>query len=83
MINSTREQIEFSYTNLLQVVVLLVFALATALIKFCFRLLKDKVINLVMVMKYHFDFRLQFDIIKNLFSRVSQKSYLIMVRAIT
>ena len=45
MINSTREKIE----------------LATLLSKFCFRSLRDKMINLVMVIKYHFDFRLQFD----------------------
>ena len=51
--------------QLLQVkIVLLVFALAPALSKFCFRLLRDKIINLVMVIKYHFDFRLQFDINK-------------------
>ena len=51
--------------QLLQVkIVLLVFALATALSKFCFRSLRDKMINLVMVIKYHFDFRLQFDINK-------------------
>ena len=45
-------------------IVPLVFALATALSKFCFRSLRDKMINLVMVIKYHFDFRLQFDINK-------------------
>ena len=48
MINSTREKIE----------------LATVLSKFCFRSLRDKMINLVMVIKYQFDFQLQFDVNK-------------------
>ena len=64
MINSTREKIEFSCTNCFRSTVLLVFALATALNKFCFRSLRNKMINLGLVIKYHFDFRLQFDINK-------------------
>ena len=42
MINSTREKIEFSCTNCFRSTVLLVFALATALNKFCFRSLRNK-----------------------------------------
>ena len=48
MINSTKEKIE----------------LATGLSKFSFHSLRAKMINLVMMIKYHFDFRLQFDINK-------------------
>ena len=62
MINSTREKIEFSFTNCFRSIVLLVFALATALSKFRFRSLRNKMINLVLVVKYHFDFLLQFDV---------------------
>ena len=62
MINSTREKIEFSFTHCFRSIVLLVFALATALSKFRFRSLRNKMINLVLVVKYHFDFLLQFDV---------------------
>ena len=43
----------------------LLFVLATTLSKFCFRSLRKKIINLLLVIiKYHFDFRLQFGINK-------------------
>ena len=47
MINRTREGIEFSYANCFRSIVLLVFALATALSKFCFLSLRDKIIMIV------------------------------------
>ena len=73
MINGTREEIEFSCTNCFRSIVLLVFVLATALCKFRFRPLRNKMINLVLVIKYHFDFRLQFDINKKcIFQRFTE-----------
>ena len=64
MINSTREKIVFNCTNCSRSIVALVFALATALNKFRFHSIRNKMINLVLVIKYHFDFQLQFDINK-------------------
>ena len=64
MINTTREKIELSCTNCFRSIVLLVFALTTAWSKFRFRSLRNKMINLVLDIKYHFDFWLQFDINK-------------------
>ena len=70
-----REKIEFSCANyFMSIVLLIVFALATALRKFHFHSPRNKNINLVPVIMYHFDFRLQFDINKNAFSKVLQKS---------
>ena len=64
MINSTRDKIGFNCTNYFRSIVVLVLALAIALNKFHFRSLRNKMINLVLVIKYHFDFRLLFDINK-------------------
>ena len=60
MINSTREKIGFSCARYFRSILVLVFALATALNKFLFHSFGDKMINLVLVIKCHFDFRLQF-----------------------
>ena len=49
IINSTAEKIGFSCTNCFRPLVLLVFALATALSKFRFRSLRSKIINLVLI----------------------------------
>ena len=62
MTNSTREKVEVSCFKCFMLIILLVFALATALSKFRFRSLRNKMINLVLVVKYHFDFLLQFDV---------------------
>ena len=64
MINSTRDKIEFSCFKCFMSIILLVFALAAAPSKFRFRSLRNKMINFVLVIKDHFDFRLQFDINK-------------------
>ena len=73
---STTEKIEFRRTNYFRSIFVLVFALATALNKFHFRFrsLRKKRINFVLVIKYHINFRLQFDINKKAFSKVIQKS---------
>ena len=52
MMNNTKEKIGFSCTNYCRPIVVLVFAPTTALNEFRFYSL---------VIKYHFDFRLQFD----------------------
>ena len=49
-INNTREKIGFSCTNYFRPIVVLVFVLATALKKFCFRLFRNKMISLVLVL---------------------------------
>ena len=64
MTKSTREKVGFSCTNYLRPIVVLIFALATALNKFRFHSLRNKIINLVLVIKYHINVRLQFDINK-------------------
>ena len=68
MMNSTRAKI---------------FVPPTTLKKFRFHSLRNKMINLVLVVQYHFDFRLQFDINKKCVSKVLLKSYLIMVHLTT
>ena len=84
MTKSTREKVGFSCTNYLRPIVVLIFALATALNKFRFHSLRNKIINLVLVIKYHINVRLQFEINKkNAFSKILQKSYLMMIRATT
>ena len=82
MITSMREKIGFSYTDYFKSIVVLAFALATALHKLHFCSLRNKMVNLVLVIKYHSDFRLQFDIKKG-FSKVLQKSCPILLRATT
>ena len=62
MINSTREKIEFGCINCFRSIAVLIFVLATALSKFRFRSLRNKMINLVLVINYQFDFQSQFDI---------------------
>ena len=69
MITSTREKVVFSCTYYFSSIVALVFVLATALNKFCSRSLRTKMINLVLVITYHFDFQLQFDINKKCISQ--------------
>ena len=65
MSNSTREKIGFSCTNYFSSILVLVFALSAALNKFRFSSLRNKMINLVLLIIYHhFDFRLRFDINK-------------------
>ena len=64
MMNSTRAKIGFSCTNYFRSIVMLVFALITALNKFSFYSFRNIMFNLVLVITYHFDFRLQFDINK-------------------
>ena len=49
IINSTREKAGFNCIN-------------NALNAFHFHSFRNKIINLVLVIKYHFDFRLQFDV---------------------
>ena len=56
MIYNTRGKIGFSCINYFRSIVVIVFALATTLNKFRFRFLRNKIINLVLVIKYHFDF---------------------------
>ena len=82
MINSTREKIMFICTNCFRSIVALVFALATALSKFRFRSPKNKTINLVLVIKYHFNCWLQFDVNKKSIFQGFTK-ILIIVRATT
>ena len=67
MITSMREKIGFSYTDYFKSIVVLAFALATALHKLHFCSLRNKMVNLVLMIKYHSDFRLQFDIKKRIF----------------
>ena len=62
--NSTRAKIGLSCTNYFMSIVILAFALITTLNKFRLYSLRNIMINLVLVIKYHFDFRLHFDIIK-------------------
>ena len=50
-------------------IVVLVFTLTTTLNKFRFHSLRNKMINLVLLIKYHFDFRLEFDIYKKVHFR--------------
>ena len=83
LINSKRAKIEFSCTNCFREIVALGFALATAQSKFFFRSLRNKMINLVLVIRYQFDFRLRFDIDKKFIFEVLPKSCLVMVRATT
>ena len=64
MINTTREKIELDCTNCFRSIVVLVFVLATILSKLHFRSLRNRIINLVLVVKCHFDFQLQFGIKK-------------------
>ena len=71
MINTTREKIDLSC---FRSIVLLAFALTTARSKLRFRSLRNKMINLVLDTKYHFDFRLQFDINKKCIFQGLQKS---------
>ena len=61
MMNSTRAKIGLSCTNYFMSIVILTFALITTLNKFHLYSLRNIMINLVLVIKYHFDFRLQFD----------------------
>ena len=49
MINSTRKKTGLNCTN-------------NSLNKFHFHSFRNKIINLVLVIKYHFDFRLQFNV---------------------
>ena len=49
MTNNIREKIGFSCTNYFRPIVVIVFALATTLNKFCFRSLRNKITNLVLV----------------------------------
>ena len=58
--NSTREKIGFRCTKCFRSVVVLEFALATVLSKFRFCSLRNTMINLVLMIKYYFDCRLQF-----------------------
>ena len=51
MINSTREKIELSYTSCFRTIVVIIFALATAQSNFRFLSLRNKMINLVLVIK--------------------------------
>ena len=83
IITITREKIGCSCTNCFSSIVKLVFALVTVLNKFPFHSLRNRMINLVLGIKYDCDFRLQFDINKNVFSKVLQKSCLIILRATT
>ena len=64
MMNSMRAKIGFNCTNYIRSIVALVNHANTALNKFHFRSLRNKMINLVPVVKYHFDFQLLFDISK-------------------
>ena len=80
IMKSTRVKIGFSCTNCFRSIVMEVFAPTTALNKFCVHSLRNKMINLVLVNKYHFDFRLHFDISKKC---ILLKSGLIMVGATT
>ena len=57
IINNTKEKIGSCCTNYFRPIVVLVFAVATALNKFGFRSLRKNTTNLVLG---HFDFRLQF-----------------------
>ena len=61
MMNSARAKIGLSCTNYFMSIVILTFALITTLNKFHLYSLRNIMINLVLVIKYHFDFRLQFD----------------------
>ena len=84
MMNSMRAKIGFNCTNYIRSIVALVNHANTALNKFHFHSLRNKMINLVPVVKYHFDFQLLFDISKkNAFSKVLLKSCLLMVHATT
>ena len=74
MINTTREKIDLSCANCFRSIVLLAVALTTARSKLRFRSLRNKMINLVLDTKYHFDFRLQFDINKKCVFQGLQKS---------
>ena len=57
MMNSTREKNRVQLYQLLQVISCVsIFALATALNKFRFHSLRNKMINLVLEIKYQFDF---------------------------
>ena len=78
MINGKREKIEFSCTNCFRSVVLLVFVLSTALsMSYFSSLTKKKIINLVLVIKYYFDVRFQFDMVfKNAFFKVFTEVFL-------
>ena len=80
MTNNTREKIGFSCTNCFRPLVVLIFVQATALNKFCFRLLRnnDQFSSGVTSI---FDCSLK--TIKNVVFKVLQKSFLIMVRATT
>ena len=72
------KKIVFSCTYCFMSTVVLAFALATALSKFRFRSPKNKTINLVLVVKYHFNCWLQQKSIFQGFSKI-----LIMVSATT
>ena len=66
-VNSMRAYTGFSCTNYFWSIVLLIFAHTTTLNKFHFHSLRKKMINVFLVMKYHLDFPLQFDIGQNIF----------------
>ena len=68
IMNSTRPKIGFSCTNFLRSIVVLVFAIISALHNFRSYSFRNKMINLVLLIKYRFDFRLQFDINKKCIS---------------
>ena len=59
-----RVDVGFSCTNFLRSIVVLVFAIISALHNFRSYSFRNKMINLVLLIKYRFDFRLQFDINK-------------------
>ena len=81
-INSTRKKIGFSCTNYFRPIVVLAVALATAMNKFHFHSLRKKMINLILVIITSI-FDCSLTSIKNAFSKVLQKSCLIMGRAAT
>ena len=64
VMNSARAKIGFSCSNHFRSIVVIVFALITALTNFCFHLTRNKMIKLVLVINYDLEFRLQFDINK-------------------
>ena len=63
-VNSAGAKIGFTCGNYFWSMVVLVFVLNNALNKFRFNSLRNKMINLILVIMYYFDFRLQFDINK-------------------